>query len=332
MNGFHFNTSGGSKKIITQSLVIIFLLILIAAFCSRLLNGETLEDYAQAHPELAYAEEDTTSPSAEASSEGTSDDVTEEELTPVEPPTEADKSVEQDIDLTEKESQDVAASSLSGDDSINRLYSNDSYSTRTTLREDFYYEELSPSFIDKITGVSYPTAESVPEPEISYDDLRYVHVLHVGFDGESHPGILICNKQIADDLLEIFAALYDAAYPIEKIVPIDAYDGDDDLSCADNNTSCFNYRVVAGSSHLSKHAYGMAIDVNPFYNPYITYGKDGSMHISPEGAEIYADRDEPFPYKIDTEDLCYQLFTAHGFKWGGNWKSVKDYQHFEKEP
>ena len=98
----------------------------------------------------------------------------------------------------------------------------------------------------------------------------------------------------------------------------------------DNNTSCFNYRPVEGTSSLSKHALGLAIDINPFYNPYITYNKDGSEKVSPANASAYADRTASFPYKIDENDLCYQLFKEHGFTWGGHWNSCKDYQHFQK--
>ena len=113
---------------------------------------------------------------------------------------------------------------------------------------------------------------------------------------------------------------------------IDEYDGDDTASMEDNNTSCFNYRVVEGSDSLSKHAYGLAIDVNPFYNPYVTYEKDGAERVSPAAAMGYADRSVNFPYKIDEEDLCCRLFKEHGFIWGGNWNSLKDYQHFQKTP
>ena len=100
----------------------------------------------------------------------------------------------------------------------------------------------------------------------------------------------------------------------------------------DNNTSCFNYRIVDGTDHLSKHALGCAIDINPFYNPYVVFGKgeNNETYISPAGSEIYADRSQDFPYKIDENDLCYRLFKEHGFTWGGSWNSCKDYQHFQK--
>ena len=80
---------------------------------------------------------------------------------------------------------------------------------------------------------------------------------------------------------------------------------------------------------LSKHALGMAIDINPFYNPYVTY-PDGKERISPAGSEVYADRSNDNPHMIRKGDLCYQLFIDHGFTWGGEWKSLKDYQHFQK--
>ena len=75
----------------------------------------------------------------------------------------------------------------------------------------------------------------------------------------------------------------------------------------------------------------MAIDLNPKYNPYVKHASDGSVICQPESGRAYADRTKDFSYKIDTNDLAYQLFTQAGFTWGGNWNSVKDYQHFEKK-
>lgn len=195
---------------------------------------------------------------------------------------------------------------------------------RTVYQEGFYYEPLNEEVKKRITGLSYG-----PDCIIPYEDLRYVRVLHIGFDGKPQIGELICNKAIAQDLVEIFYELYISFYPIEKIKLIDEYGADDTLSITDNNTSCFNFRVVEGSKNLSKHAYGMAIDINPFYNPYVTY-PNGKMRVSPQASAPFADRSQDFPYKIDSSDLCYQLFKQHGFTWGGNWKTLKDYQHFQK--
>ncbi|MBO5281985.1 MAG: M15 family metallopeptidase [Lachnospiraceae bacterium] len=201
---------------------------------------------------------------------------------------------------------------------------------RITWENGFYYEPLSEALVEYITGVSYP--ESLDTPAITTDELTYVHVLYYDFEGNPAEGELICNQAIAQDLVEIFCELYKTEYQIEKIRLIDEYGGDDNLSMADNNTSCFNYRVVEGTSSLSRHAYGLAVDINPLYNPYITYNKDQTINVSPAAGEAYADRSTSFPYKIDENDLCYRLFKEHGFTWGGDWNSCKDYQHFQKTP
>ncbi len=194
--------------------------------------------------------------------------------------------------------------------------------------EHFYYAPLTDAQKEYITGCSYP--DTTEKLAITYEDLVYLNVLHYDFEGKLAEGELICNVYIAEDLKDIFYELYLNKYPIERMELIEVYDGDDTKSMEANNTSCFNYRVVDGSTNLSKHAYGVAIDINPFYNPYVVFKSDGSVYISPKGSEIYTDRSEEFPYKIDEEDLCYKLFIEHGFTWGGSWKSSKDYQHFQK--
>lgn len=199
-------------------------------------------------------------------------------------------------------------------------------SERVSFAEGFYYEPISNDVFKRISGISYPV-----DCTVSLDELRYMVVRYVDFEGKTKSGELICNKALAQDLVEIFSELYNNDYRIESIKLVDEFGGDDTASMLANNTSCFNYRVVPGTTHISNHAKGRAIDINPFYNPYITYNKDGTANISPEGSEPYADRTASFPYKIDENDLAYKLFKEHGFTWGGNWNSVKDYQHFEKK-
>jgi hypothetical protein len=198
-----------------------------------------------------------------------------------------------------------------------------------TLQEEtqmFHYEELTQEIKDRITGVSYGVDCDVP-----YEELRYVNVLYWGFDGETHTGELIVNKAIAQDIVDIFKELYDQQYPIEQMVLVDEYDADDNASMAADNTSAFNYRLVDnGSGHLSLHSYGLAIDINPLYNPYIRE-VDGETVISPEAGAEYADRSLDCDYYINKGDLCYEAFISRGFTWGGNWKNQKDYQHFQKK-
>lgn len=187
--------------------------------------------------------------------------------------------------------------------------------------ELFYAEKISDEVFSRMDGVSFGEGCVV-----SRNDLRYVRVLHTGFDGQTHIGELVCNKALADEFVSIFKELYEKSYPIEKMLLVDEYDGDDEKSMEDNNTSCFNFRSVPGSDHLSQHAYGRAIDVNPLYNPYVT--SDG---YTPVNAGAYVDRSEDTPYKIDTDDLCYKVFRKFGFMWGGSWNTMKDYQHFQQK-
>jgi hypothetical protein len=156
-----------------------------------------------------------------------------------------------------------------------------------------------------------------------------VRVLHWGFDGLSHSGELIVNKAIAEDAIEIFTELYEANYPIERMVLVDEYDADDNTSMAANNSSAFNYRVIEGTNRVSLHSYGMAIDINPYYNPYV-HEVDGERVVTPVEGAKYEDRSLDCPYYIHSEDVCYQAFIKRGFTWGGDWKNTKDYQHFQK--
>ncbi|MBQ8802828.1 MAG: M15 family metallopeptidase [Tyzzerella sp.] len=189
----------------------------------------------------------------------------------------------------------------------------------------FYSVQISEEIKDRIWNVSYKENDN-----ISLEELRYLRVLYRGFDGETHIGELIVNQSIAEDILEIMFELYRNDYPIEKMVLVDEYNGDDEASMEDNNTSAFNYRVIAGSNNLSKHGFGLAIDINPKYNPYVVERADGEIVVSPENGVDYVERSKDFSYKLSEDDLCVRLFLEHGFTWGGNWNSLKDYQHFEK--
>lgn len=160
-------------------------------------------------------------------------------------------------------------------------------------------------------------------------ELRYLRGLHRNLAGETLLGELVCNEAISGDLLEIFRALYDAAYPIERMVLIDEYDAQDGPSIRANNSSAFNFRFIAGTGVLSNHSRGMAVDINPLYTPYVkTNG--GRTVVAPAEAAPYAERKRDFPYKIAEDAPCCREFLRHGFTWGGHWKSLKDYQHFEK--
>lgn len=191
-------------------------------------------------------------------------------------------------------------------------------------KEQFYISEIPDDIFEKMQGKSYKVDCTLPR-----ENLRYIHVLHVGFDNQVHEGELVVNKDIADDVLEIFKELYESGYQIEKVRLVDEYDADDEASMSDNNSSAFNFRFISHTTKISKHGMGMAVDINTLYNPYVKT-VDGELSIEPANAADYVDRGKDFPHKIDHDDLCYKLFTEHGFEWGGDWTHSKDYQHFEK--
>lgn len=190
----------------------------------------------------------------------------------------------------------------------------------------FRVSAVSDGVFARMWGKSYKKNCTIPRTE-----LRYVRVLHRNVEGRTQLGEIVCNKSIANDLVDIFRKLYEAGYKIERITLVDQYDADDERSMAANNTSCFNFRAVSGTTKLSKHAQGLAIDVNPLYNPYIhlNNGKVEPANGKPYATNRTAARRTPVPF-INTSDLCYRLFVEHGFRWGGAWRTVKDYQHFEK--
>ena len=189
----------------------------------------------------------------------------------------------------------------------------------------FSVQPIPDSVFLRMKGRSWPEGCTVRRA-----DLRYLRLSHFDAEKKEHVGEMVCNKAIANDLLEIFKELYRHKYPIQRIRLIDDYEAEDERSMRDNNTSCFCYRTVSGTTKLSKHATGMAVDINTLYNPYVRTGKDGRRIVEPATATEYVDRRKSFPYKIVKGDLLYRLFLQHGFTWGGSWRTMKDWQHFEK--
>lgn len=181
----------------------------------------------------------------------------------------------------------------------------------------------------RINGKSY-----YDNPNVALGDLRYLKLLHYNFDHQLQVGELIVNQALAEEMLDIFRELYEAEYEIQSMYLVDNYwtgDGEssDTASIDVNNTSAFNYRPVTGGGKLSKHAYGQAIDLNPQQNPYVSY-KSGTPKWYHSNANEYIERNTGLDHVITHDDLAFKLFNAHGYQWGGDWNTPKDYQHFEK--
>lgn len=156
--------------------------------------------------------------------------------------------------------------------------------------------------------------------EIS-SQMSLVQVEYIDYNGKENLGLLVVNQKVEKEIIEIFKEIKKAGFQIEKIIPISEYDWDDDKSMEDNNTSAFNYRLVAGTTKLSNHAYGMAIDINPRYNPMIVKDK-----ISPPNGSYSKENKGT----ITADSPIVKIFKKRGWTWGGDYKTIKDYQHFEK--
>lgn len=209
--------------------------------------------------------------------------------------------------------------------------------TIARLGEDalFVQEPVPDDVFARMEGHSFKD-----DGKIARDTLRYLRILHRDADGNKFEGEMVTNASISDDVLRIFRELYDADFHIERMRLVDdyytakaasAYDEvsneADTASMADNNTSCFNYRLITGASTVSNHATGTAVDVNTLYNPYVMLYKH---EVLPANGKQYVDRSIVTPYTISDDGTCVSIFKKYGFSWGGDWSNVKDYQHFER--
>lgn len=184
----------------------------------------------------------------------------------------------------------------------------------------------APPFNSNIGGVG---RENVPSSwregcPVHFSDLRLVTVSHWGFDGALHDGQLVVHHDVAVAVVGIFYTLYNSRFPIERMQPVDVYGADDNASMAANNTSAFNCRSVTGQPGVwSEHSYGRAIDINPVQNPYVRGGT-----VLPPAGSAYLNRSSSAQGLIKAGGPAVVAFAAAGWGWGGNWSSIKDYQHF----
>jgi hypothetical protein len=166
---------------------------------------------------------------------------------------------------------------------------------------------------------------------VTISNLRIVKVLHWSFEQKPKHGLLVSHKDVANEILSIFKSLYAKKTFFKSIVPMYHYHGDDNASMLDNNTSMFNCRQNAmNPKKFSTHSYGKAIDINPFQNPMV-YKKDKLVKITPKDASHYQNRSLNKLGMIHFKDDVWKAFTQHNWQWGGTWRRVKDYQHFQKK-
>jgi len=175
----------------------------------------------------------------------------------------------------------------------------------------------------RMIGVTWKPGCPVP-----IDDMRIIEMNHHGFDGLIHDGgRLMVHEDVAEKVVDVFGAMFEAGFPIRRMVLMEEYGGDDDAAMAQDNTSAFDCRPVTGSTdRYSIHSYGKAIDINTRENPYV----HGETVLPPEGRE-FLDRTDVRPGMTTDGDVVWQAFADTGFVWGGDWIELQDYQHFEDE-
>jgi hypothetical protein len=182
--------------------------------------------------------------------------------------------------------------------------------------------------IDSDMTVTEATADhhERPAPQQIRDMLQLLTIKYWSYDKKIHQGQLVVSKIIAEQVTSVFAQMLGEQIPIAKMIPISAYDWDDEQSMQDNACSGYNFRQIAGKPTLSLHALGLAIDVDPLFNPWMK-----GDEVQPAGAYYDLTR----PGTLTSESRTVQIFKSHGFYWGGDWLASRgyvDYQHFDINP
>lgn len=196
------------------------------------------------------------------------------------------------------------------------------------LSPSFAYAAVTALTSEQCKGMRDNKVLSSENP-VKCERLAQVTFRYKDFDGALRDdGKLVVLDVVAPQVQGIFDALLQRGFPLNKVTPLESYQGDDEASMRDNNSSAFNGRAMTGGSGWSKHAYGVAIDINPLQNPYI--GKDAEQQtivLPPAARAGYLKRT---PLRAGMAEAAQDIFFGHGFMiWGGNWKQPIDYQHFE---
>ncbi|MGF1597679.1 MAG: M15 family metallopeptidase [Acidimicrobiales bacterium] len=192
-------------------------------------------------------------------------------------------------------------------------------------------DTLPPPTVDEFTATVAPlTGDPLDRSTwsarcpVASDELSYITMTFWGFDNRSHTGEMIVNVAVADDVVDVFRKLYEARFPIEEMRIVTPEDLAAPPLGDGNNTTSFSCRAVVGTtSTFSQHAHGLAVDINPFHNPY----HKGDV-VLPELATVYLDRSPGDKGVITEGDLVTTAFDEIGWGWGGRWETLKDFQHF----
>jgi hypothetical protein len=181
------------------------------------------------------------------------------------------------------------------------------------------------SLIEKVPHSVLARSTWDPACPVTADELAYVRLAFWGFDHRRHTGELLLDRSVAHDVVQAFRTLYRARFPFEELRVTRRSELDAPPTGDGNDTGAFVCRPAVGSTAYSQHAYGLAIDIDPFQNPYT----QGDL-VLPELASTYVDRHHVRPGMITPDGVVVRAFASIGWTWGGTWRSAKDYQHFSR--
>ncbi len=152
-------------------------------------------------------------------------------------------------------------------------------------------------------------------PEKIIHNLILVKVEYRGFNNQIYNGQIIVHKELAYSTKQVFQRiLRETDFPITSIIPLSFYNWNS--SARYNNSGGFDWRFVDGNNEITDHAFGAAIDINPLINPWIRK----NSHNRPYNPNIRG--------TLSPSSQVVTIFNEEGWKWGGNWKHSKDWQHF----
>ncbi|QZY30701.1 M15 family metallopeptidase [Nocardioides coralli] len=162
-----------------------------------------------------------------------------------------------------------------------------------------------------------------PRCPVAADELAWLRLTFLGFDDRRHTGELLVHASAVRDIDRVFRRLWEARFPLEQVVIVRSHDPDGPRTGDGNGTGAFVCRPTTGGTTFSQHAYGLAVDVNAFQNPY----RKGEV-VLPELASAYLDRSRVRPGMITADGPVVAAFRQIGWQWGGEWRGLLDFQHF----
>lgn len=163
--------------------------------------------------------------------------------------------------------------------------------------------------------------EGANAPQNIIDELELIDVTYISTDSKLHKGQILTNKRLVADIKEIFELMLEQEFIIERAIPIVAYNWSDSISMANNNTYSFCYR----NTGYSLHAKGMAIDINPRFNPL--RWKIENRPNQPLGAVL----DTTVNGTLHPNHPIVKEFSKRGFRWGHYFSKYWDDHHFDKK-